>query len=66
MSKKIKLFKGIGKNELRAKLNELKTELIKLNAQVATGTSLKNPSQVRETKKNIARINTLLRSEENK
>jgi len=39
-------------------------ELIKLNAQVATGTALKNPSQVRDIKKNIARIKTLLKEKE--
>lgn len=56
------MFKDIGKSELKAKLNEMQVELVKLNAQVATGTSLKRPSQVREIKKNIARINTLLRA----
>jgi len=63
MKKKIKALKDLGKNELKTKLNELKIELIKLNTQVATGTTLKSPSQVGEIKKNIARINTLLKSE---
>ena len=62
MTKKSRMFKDIGKSELKAKLNEMQVELVKLNAQVATGTSLKRPSQVREIKKNIARINTLLRA----
>ncbi|MEM4336728.1 MAG: 50S ribosomal protein L29 [Candidatus Woesearchaeota archaeon] len=66
MTKKSKMFKDLGKEELKSKLKEFKTELIKLNAQVATGTSLKRPSEVREIKKNIARLKTLLRSEENK
>ena len=60
MTKKSKMFKGLSKGELDAKLKEMNIELIKLNAQVATGTTLKSPSQVRETKKNIARIKTLL------
>ena len=66
MSKKIKMFNGLGKGELKAKLNEFQIELVKLNAQVATGTTLKRPSEVGEIKKNIARINTLLKSEKNK
>lgn len=60
MTKKSKMFKGLGKTELKNKFSELEFELIKLNAQVATGTALKNPSQVGDTKKNIARIKTLL------
>ena len=38
------------------KLSELELELIKLNAQVATGTPPKNAGQVRRLKKDIARI----------
>ena len=63
MTKKSKMFKGMGKQELKSKLSELELEMIKLNAQVATGTALKNPGQVRDTKKNIARIKTLLNAE---
>jgi len=58
------MLRGLGKAELKSKLSELNLELIKLNAQVATGTALKNPSQVRDTKKNIARIKTLLKAKE--
>ena len=50
------------KNELEQQLFELKKELIKLNTQVATGTSLKNPGQVRKVKKNIARLLTELKT----
>ncbi len=63
MTKKAKMFKGMGKAELKSKLGEVELELIKLNAQVATGTALKNPSQVGDAKKNIARIKTLLKAE---
>ncbi len=64
MAKQIKNLKGLTKAELKSKLSELKLELIKLNAQVATGTSPKNPSQLKDTKKTIARINTLLTQKE--
>ncbi len=54
----------MSKEELQAKLLELKKELIKLNAQAATGTTPKNPRQIRTTKKNVARLMTALRSKE--
>ena len=57
------MFKGMSRQELKSKLSEFELELIKLNAQVATGTALKNPGQVRDTKKNMARIYTLLKAE---
>lgn len=47
--------------ELKTKLEEIRKELIKINAQVATGTNPKNPGQIRELKKNIARILTAIR-----
>lgn len=46
--------------EIRKKLDELTIELMKLNAQVATGTTPKSPGQVTVTKKTIARILTIL------
>jgi len=42
--------------ELKTQLKELQKELIKLNTQVATGTTLKSPGQVKKTKKTIAKI----------
>ena len=57
------MFKGLGKAEMEKRLKEFQMELVKLNAQVATGTTLKNPSQVGETKKNIARLKTLIKTE---
>lgn len=42
--------------EQENKLSELELELIKLNAQVATGTPPKNAGQLRRLKKDIARI----------
>lgn len=50
--------------ELRAKMLELRKELIKLNAQTATGTTSKNPRQIKTTKKNIARLMTAMRAKE--
>jgi len=52
--------------ELQKKELELKRELIKLNGSVATGTSPKNPGQLKVTKKTIARIKTALKEREAK
>ncbi|MBW2988983.1 50S ribosomal protein L29 [Candidatus Woesearchaeota archaeon] len=57
---KIKELRSMGKEDLEAKLAELRKELIKLNAQIATGTTPKSPGQAKQIKKNIARILTIL------
>jgi large subunit ribosomal protein L29 len=56
---KPKEIRGMDKNTLNEKMLELKKDLIKMNAQVAIGTALKNPGQVRKIKKTIARILTI-------
>lgn len=55
---KIKEIKGMSMNDLDVKEQELRKELIKLSAQRATGTIAKNPLQIRNVKKGIARIIT--------
>lgn len=57
---KTKDLQSMSPENLEKKLVELKKELIKLNAQVATGTSPKNTMQIKETKKTVSRILTLL------
>lgn len=51
-------------DELEKKEKEIKLELIKLNSQVATGTNPKNPGQIRNLKKSLARIKTIKRQNE--
>ena len=46
--------------ELEKELGELKTELFKLKFSLATN-GLDNPLKIKEVKKDIARINTVLR-----
>ena len=58
--------KGLGKAELKEKLSQLRKELMKLNAQIATGTTPKSPGHLKVIKKTIARINTKLNREEAK
>ncbi|ERI95357.1 ribosomal protein L29 [Clostridiales bacterium oral taxon 876 str. F0540] len=49
--------------DLTDKLNSLKGELFNLRFQLATG-QLENPMRIREVKKSIAQIKTILREAE--
>jgi len=51
-------IKTMSSQDMEKKLVELKMQLVKLNLQVSTGTTLKKPKEIREIKKNIARILT--------
>jgi ribosomal protein L29 len=53
---KFKEIAQLNIEELEQKQKELELELIKLNAQVATGTPPKNAGQLRRIKKDIAKI----------
>ena len=54
-----KEFAKMSKEELTKKIEELKKEFMKQNAQKASGTMMKNSGQLRDTRKNIARILTI-------
>jgi len=49
--------------ELQKELMELKSELFKLRFQLATN-QLENPMKVREVKRSIARVKTIMRERE--
>ncbi len=49
--------------ELGTKLMELKSELFNLRFQLATG-QLENPMKVKDVRKDIARVQTILREKE--
>lgn len=49
--------------DLLVKMSELKTELFNLRFQLATG-QLENPMRIKQVKKSIAQIKTILRQEE--
>ncbi len=57
---KIKELRAMQETDLKQKILELHKELMKDNAQVATGTIPKNPGKLRLAKKTIARIHTIL------
>lgn len=59
-----KELRSLGDTELKKRLEEFKKELLKLNVEVATGANPASPGKMKQTKKNIARILTLLREKE--
>lgn len=56
---KINKIKEMSSPELEKELGELKTELFKLKFSLATK-SLNNTAKIKDVKKDIARINTVL------
>ncbi|MFR2571062.1 MAG: 50S ribosomal protein L29 [Clostridia bacterium] len=56
---KINKIREMSSPELEKELGELKTELFKLKFSLATN-GLDNPMKIKEVKKDIARINTIL------
>ena len=57
---KINKIKEMSSPDLKKELSELKSELFKLRFSLATN-GLDNPMKIKEVKKDIARINTILR-----
>lgn len=60
---KAEKIKDLSSRELEQKLLELKGELFNLRFQMATG-QLENPMKVRDVRKSIARVKTILRERE--
>ena len=56
---KINKIREMSSPELEKELGELKTELFKLKFSLATN-GLDNPMKIKEVKKDIAKINTIL------
>lgn len=46
----------LGVEDLRKKLADLESQLLRQRGQIAKGAAIENPSMVREIKRNIARI----------
>ena len=62
-ARELKELRTSNSQDLKVKLNDLKAELFNLRFQLATG-QLENPMRIREVKKSIAQIKTILRQEE--
>ena len=60
---KINKVKEMSSPELEKELDELKSELFKLRFSLATN-GLDNPMKIKEVKKDIAKIKTILRERE--
>ena len=60
---KAKEVREMTEQELEKKAKELKGELFTLRFQLATG-QLDNPMRIKQVRKSIARINTVLRERE--
>lgn len=60
----MKELRGLQTPELNGRLQEFKKELLKLKIEVGAGTGTASSGKVRRTKKNIARILTLLNEKE--
>ncbi len=54
-------IKNLSDEQLAQKLSELKTELFNLRFRHASG-QLENPMQINLVKKDIARVNTIIRA----
>lgn len=52
-------IRGLSKDEMARKVNELKEEFFNLRFQNATG-QLENPQKMKKTKRDIARIKTVI------
>ena len=62
-ARELKELRANAPQYLKVKLNDLKAELFNLRFQLATG-QLENPMRIREVKKSIAQIKTIIREEE--
>ena len=60
---KVNEIRDLSKDEQVSKLSSLKEELFNLRFQHATG-QLDNPMRIRDIKRSIAQINTVLREQE--
>ena len=63
MKMKAQEIRGMTNDELATKLSDLKDELFNLHFRQATG-QLENPTVIKTTKKDIARIKTEIRARE--
>ncbi|VVC00448.1 50S ribosomal protein L29 [uncultured archaeon] len=60
MAKKLDVLRDTPLQELEAKIVELRAELSKERAQAASGTKAEKPAKIRDTRRHIARILTII------
>lgn len=54
-------YKTMTQKAMQEKLSDLRRELLRLNAQIATGTTPENSGKIREIKRTISRLYTRIR-----
>ena len=59
---KKKELKQLDAQSLKSKLEELKKDLMKINAQRSSKSSIENPGRIKHIKKTIARIKTYMKN----
>lgn len=62
--KVMKELLALSASELQNRLQEFKKELLKLKVEVGSGTGSKSSGKVKQTKKNVARVLTILNQKE--
>lgn len=60
MKIKAKEIRQMNEKQINEKIIEIKKDLMKANSQIAVGTVPENPGQVKQMKKTIARMLTIL------
>ena len=58
--KRMREIREISDEEHLKRLSELKTELVRMKTMVKAGGAIENPSRIRELRKTIARIKTVM------
>lgn len=64
--KKAKEFMTLTSEEIHSRIAELKKEIMKDNVHISSGTAPGNPGKLRQAKKNVARMLTVLKQKEKK
>ncbi|KUO41610.1 MAG: 50S ribosomal protein L29 [Hadesarchaea archaeon DG-33] len=57
-------IRDLSVDEMRAKIRELRAELARTHATAAAGGSLENPARIRELRRTIARILTIMKEKQ--
>jgi large subunit ribosomal protein L29 len=63
---KMREIRDMSKEERARRLSELRTELVRMRTMVKAGGAVENPSRIRELKKTVARILTVMNEESKK
>ena len=61
---KKKELKQLDAQSLKSKLEDLKKDLMKINAKRSSGSSIENPGRIKHIKRVIARIKTYVKQQE--